>query len=175
VHYRNRPTSNLRARPHASKQLYSGPLSTYYASAPTTIADIGFAGEFSTDESNEVKQLERTGSTGNKSYFTWKEYTERSGYWYGRSNGSDVESSGGLYARQRCHWQAKPDSAGWCCKPSSLHGIGLIKHVQNYFTKAALLILHSRVSLPPAYAKDSGTRRVNKWVRLYFFLLSRNL
>ncbi|KAL8740516.1 MAG: hypothetical protein Q9190_006799 [Brigantiaea leucoxantha] len=35
--------------------------------------------------------------------------------------------------------------------------------IQNYFTKAALIILHSRVSLPPAYAKGSTTKRVNKW------------
>lgn len=35
---------------------------------------------------------------------------------------------------------------------------------QNYFTKAALIILHSRVALPPAFSKDSRTRRVNKWV-----------
>ncbi|KAL9130076.1 MAG: hypothetical protein Q9217_001635 [Psora testacea] len=35
--------------------------------------------------------------------------------------------------------------------------------VQNYFTKAALVILNARVALPPAYGKDSRTRRVNKW------------
>ena len=35
---------------------------------------------------------------------------------------------------------------------------------QNYFTKAALIILHSRVALPPAYSKDSKVRRINKWV-----------
>ena len=36
--------------------------------------------------------------------------------------------------------------------------------LQNYHTKAALILLQSRVSLPPAYAKGSDTRRVNKWV-----------
>ncbi|KAL8913047.1 MAG: hypothetical protein Q9172_007371 [Xanthocarpia lactea] len=35
--------------------------------------------------------------------------------------------------------------------------------VQNYFTKAAHIILHSRVSLPPAYHKGTDTKRVNKW------------
>ncbi|MCJ1360022.1 MAG: autophagy protein 13 [Icmadophila ericetorum] len=35
--------------------------------------------------------------------------------------------------------------------------------IQNYHTKAALIILQSRVSLPPAYAKGSEVRRVNKW------------
>lgn len=36
--------------------------------------------------------------------------------------------------------------------------------LQNYFTKAAHIILHSRVSLPPAYHKGTDTKRVNKWV-----------
>ncbi|KAL8733822.1 MAG: hypothetical protein Q9181_003423 [Wetmoreana brouardii] len=35
--------------------------------------------------------------------------------------------------------------------------------VQNYFTKAAHIILHSRVSLPPAYQKGTENKRVNKW------------
>lgn len=35
--------------------------------------------------------------------------------------------------------------------------------IQNYFTKSALTILDSRVSLPQAYSKDSKTKRVNKW------------
>ncbi|KAL9102309.1 MAG: hypothetical protein Q9163_002527 [Psora crenata] len=35
--------------------------------------------------------------------------------------------------------------------------------VQNYFTKAALVILNARVPLPLAYAKDLRTRRVNRW------------
>ncbi|KAI4211530.1 MAG: hypothetical protein LQ351_005706 [Letrouitia transgressa] len=35
--------------------------------------------------------------------------------------------------------------------------------VQNYFTKAALIILHSRTHLPAAYAKGSNVKRVNKW------------
>ncbi|KAF6230797.1 hypothetical protein HO173_010913 [Letharia columbiana] len=35
--------------------------------------------------------------------------------------------------------------------------------VQNYFTKSALTILDSRVSLPQAYSKDSTVKRVNKW------------
>ncbi|KAL8881508.1 MAG: hypothetical protein Q9198_001300 [Flavoplaca austrocitrina] len=35
--------------------------------------------------------------------------------------------------------------------------------LQNYFTKAAHIILHSRLSLPPAYHKGTDTKRVNKW------------
>ncbi|KAI9834073.1 MAG: hypothetical protein M1819_003358 [Sarea resinae] len=35
--------------------------------------------------------------------------------------------------------------------------------IQNYHTKAALIIIQSRVSLPPAYARGSETKRVNKW------------
>lgn len=37
--------------------------------------------------------------------------------------------------------------------------------IQNYHTKAALIILHSRVELPPSYNKGSDTPRVNRWVR----------
>ncbi|PGH15015.1 hypothetical protein AJ79_02695 [Helicocarpus griseus UAMH5409] len=35
--------------------------------------------------------------------------------------------------------------------------------VQQYHTKAALIILHSRVDLPPAYNRTSDAKRVNKW------------
>ncbi|KKZ68244.1 hypothetical protein EMCG_06067 [[Emmonsia] crescens] len=35
--------------------------------------------------------------------------------------------------------------------------------VQQYHTKAALIILHSRVELPPTYNKDSDMKRVNRW------------
>ena len=37
---------------------------------------------------------------------------------------------------------------------------------QNYFTKAALIVLQARVTLPPAFAKGSNTRRVNKWFNI---------
>lgn len=36
--------------------------------------------------------------------------------------------------------------------------------LQNYHTKAALIILHSRVDLPPSFTKGSDTPRVNRWV-----------
>lgn len=36
---------------------------------------------------------------------------------------------------------------------------------QNFHTKAAILILQSRMSLPVIILKD-GTKKVNKWVRL---------
>ncbi|CEO60828.1 hypothetical protein PMG11_05341 [Penicillium brasilianum] len=35
--------------------------------------------------------------------------------------------------------------------------------ISNYHTKAALIILHARVDLPPAYAKNSDTPKVNRW------------
>jgi autophagy-related protein 13 len=38
--------------------------------------------------------------------------------------------------------------------------------VQNFFSKSVLIILHSRVDLPPAYAKNSDTRRVNRWFNI---------
>lgn len=37
---------------------------------------------------------------------------------------------------------------------------------QNFHTKAALIILHSRVDLAPAYKKGTDTKRVNRWVSL---------
>lgn len=41
--------------------------------------------------------------------------------------------------------------------------------LQNYHTKAALIILHSRVDLPQVYNKGSNTPRVNRWVRVTLF------
>ncbi|KAJ5209656.1 hypothetical protein N7449_004035 [Penicillium cf. viridicatum] len=35
--------------------------------------------------------------------------------------------------------------------------------ISNYHTKAALIILHSRVPLPPSYNKGSESPRVNRW------------
>ncbi|KAL4895075.1 autophagy-related protein 13-domain-containing protein [Aspergillus ambiguus] len=35
--------------------------------------------------------------------------------------------------------------------------------ISNYHTKAALIILHSRVELPPSYNKGSDNPRVNRW------------
>ncbi|KAL8767073.1 MAG: hypothetical protein Q9209_006300 [Squamulea sp. 1 TL-2023] len=35
--------------------------------------------------------------------------------------------------------------------------------IQNYFTKAAHIILHSRVPLAPTYHKGTDVKRVNKW------------
>ncbi|KAI9926761.1 hypothetical protein ASPWEDRAFT_121227 [Aspergillus wentii DTO 134E9] len=35
--------------------------------------------------------------------------------------------------------------------------------ISNYHTKAALIILHSRVELPPSYNKGSDTPKVNRW------------
>ncbi|PKY03290.1 hypothetical protein P168DRAFT_238338 [Aspergillus campestris IBT 28561] len=35
--------------------------------------------------------------------------------------------------------------------------------ISNYHTKAALIILHSRVDLPPSFAKGSDNPKVNRW------------
>ena len=36
--------------------------------------------------------------------------------------------------------------------------------LQNYFTKAAQIIIQSRMTVPPVYARGTDTRKVNKWV-----------
>lgn len=38
--------------------------------------------------------------------------------------------------------------------------------IQNFHTKATLIILHSRVDLPPAYSKSTETKRVNRWFNI---------
>lgn len=38
--------------------------------------------------------------------------------------------------------------------------------IQNYHTKAALIILQSRVELSPAYSQKTDTKRVNRWFNL---------
>ncbi|KIW14711.1 hypothetical protein PV08_07495 [Exophiala spinifera] len=38
--------------------------------------------------------------------------------------------------------------------------------VQNFHTKAALIILHSRVELSPAYSQKTDSKRVNRWFNL---------
>ncbi|KAI9776406.1 MAG: autophagy protein 13 [Geoglossum umbratile] len=35
--------------------------------------------------------------------------------------------------------------------------------IQNYFTKAAQIIIQSRMAVPPVYARGTDTRKVNKW------------
>ncbi|KAL4979062.1 autophagy-related protein 13 [Aspergillus desertorum] len=48
--------------------------------------------------------------------------------------------------------------------PPGSEAIGKVNQiVTNYHTKAALIILHSRVELPPSYAKHSNVPRVNRW------------
>lgn len=37
--------------------------------------------------------------------------------------------------------------------------------VQAYFGKAAMIILHTRVALPPVHSPKTRTKKVNKWVR----------
>jgi autophagy-related protein 13 len=45
---------------------------------------------------------------------------------------------------------------------------------QNYHTKAALIILHSRVDLPAVYSRGSDVKRVNRWVGSPKFARRRN-
>lgn len=39
--------------------------------------------------------------------------------------------------------------------------------VQAYFGKAAMIILHTRVALPPVHSPKTGTKKVNKWVQQF--------
>ncbi|KAJ5479134.1 hypothetical protein N7530_004643 [Penicillium desertorum] len=46
--------------------------------------------------------------------------------------------------------------------PVKSDNIGIVIQI-NYHTKAALIILHSRVALPPSFNKGSESPRVNRW------------
>lgn len=49
--------------------------------------------------------------------------------------------------------------------------------VQAYFGKAAMIVLHTRVNLPPIISPKTGTRKVNKWVwqNSHFLLYPSNI
>ncbi|KAJ5387663.1 Autophagy-related protein 13 [Penicillium cosmopolitanum] len=47
--------------------------------------------------------------------------------------------------------------------PSKENMAKLNQIISNYHTKAALIVLHSRVDLPPSYPKGSDTPRINRW------------
>ncbi|PYH46566.1 putative autophagy protein Atg13 [Aspergillus saccharolyticus JOP 1030-1] len=48
-------------------------------------------------------------------------------------------------------------------RPSKEALIKLNQIISNYHTKAALIILHSRVELPPSFNRGSDTARINRW------------
>ncbi|KAI9376577.1 autophagy-related protein 13-domain-containing protein [Aspergillus egyptiacus] len=48
-------------------------------------------------------------------------------------------------------------------KPGKEAVAKLAQIVSNYHTKAALIILHSRVELPPSFLKGSDNPRINRW------------
>ncbi|BCR92522.1 putative autophagy protein Atg13 [Aspergillus chevalieri] len=58
------------------------------------------------------------------------------------------------------------DSSEWTQKaapPTKEVMAKLNQIISNYHTKAALIILHSRVELPPSFSKGSDTPKVNRW------------
>ncbi|KAJ5899564.1 Autophagy-related protein 13 [Penicillium taxi] len=82
-------------------------------------------------------------------------------------------------------WDSAPTSPSTDTRPSTARGLGidgadssdkprdsgpskdamakLSQIIANYHTKAALIILQSRVELPPAYQKGSDVPRINRW------------
>ncbi|BCS20557.1 putative autophagy protein Atg13 [Aspergillus puulaauensis] len=61
--------------------------------------------------------------------------------------------------------ETENDSADQAQNPQpGPEAIGKVNQIiTNYHTKAALIILHSRVELPPSFPKNSNTPRVNRW------------
>ncbi|KAF7593486.1 autophagy protein 13 [Aspergillus hancockii] len=59
--------------------------------------------------------------------------------------------------------ETEPDSPGQTVQPAKEAIAKLNQIISNYHTKAALIILHSRVELPPSFNKGSDTPRVNRW------------
>ncbi|KAI9818786.1 MAG: autophagy protein 13 [Pycnora praestabilis] len=79
-----------------------------------------------------------------------------SGGGFGAGNGGDGILQDPLPAGQGKESNAKLNQIIQACVPKP-------QSSQNYHTKAALIIISSRIALPPAYAKGSDTKRVNKW------------
>lgn len=86
---------------------------------------------------------------------------EAEGY---NEDGDDGSEDSGLIAPNGPSREAvkKMDQILQVDLPSPEPGVGLTL-AQNYFLKAALLILQSRIPLPVVISKD-GNKRVNKWV-----------
>ncbi|KAB8235215.1 autophagy-related protein 13 [Aspergillus alliaceus] len=59
--------------------------------------------------------------------------------------------------------ETEPGPSGQTVQPSKEAIAKLNQIISNYHTKAALIILHSRVELPPSFNKGSDTPRVNRW------------
>lgn len=59
--------------------------------------------------------------------------------------------------------ETEPDSSGQTVQPAKEAIAKLNQIISNYHTKAALIILHSRIELPPSFNKGSDTPRVNRW------------
>ncbi|KNG83580.1 putative autophagy protein Atg13 [Aspergillus nomiae NRRL 13137] len=59
--------------------------------------------------------------------------------------------------------EAEPGSPGQTVQPAKEAVTKLNQIISNYHTKAALIILHSRIELPPSFNKGSDTPRVNRW------------
>lgn len=148
-----------------------------HASTFSTAANYGLPGQFAPNESRENQQRERSGQP---------KIRDRCGEkWCGGGardgNGGWIRcvdaGPGGGGPRQGLIGENEPSDSGTPATfTSPRHGSGTsvgislthfvldILGLKNYFTKAALIVLHARFSLPPAYARGSETKRVNKWV-----------
>ncbi|KAE8373750.1 autophagy-related protein 13 [Aspergillus bertholletiae] len=59
--------------------------------------------------------------------------------------------------------EAEPDSSEQAVQPTKEAIAKLNQIISNYHTKAALIILHSRIELPPSFTKGSDIPKVNRW------------
>lgn len=108
-------------------------------------------------------------------------YTRRfsTGFTYAGMDGSSSTSSGGftnIASGGALGGHARSGSHGGHPSPAPGGAVGGVSAertnrekvnqiVQAYFGKAAMIILHTRVALPPVHSPKTGTKKVNKWVQ----------
>lgn len=112
------------------------------------------------------------------------------GFTYAGMDGSSSTSSGGFtnvasggalgsHARSGSHGghsSPAPGGVGTGASAERTNREKVNQIVQAYFGKAAMIILHTRVALPPIYSPKTGTKKVNKWVwRNSYFLLDLSI
>lgn len=104
------------------------------------------------------------------------------GFTYAGMDGSSSTSSGGFtnvasggalgHARSGSHGgysSPTPGGAGSGVSAERTNREKVNQIVQAYFGKAAMIILHARVTLPPVHSPKTGTKKVNKWVWQFSF------
>ncbi|KAE8147378.1 autophagy-related protein 13 [Aspergillus avenaceus] len=62
--------------------------------------------------------------------------------------------------------ETESEMSGQTVQPAKEAMAKLNQIITNYHTKAALIILHSRVELPPSFNKGSGIPKVNRWFNI---------